>query len=97
MNEKINKIDERIQKQEYELKRLKTLKRKAESRKRAVEREQQRKDYTRKKILIGACILKIAEVNQDNHDKLMTQLDNFLINNRDRELFGLKPITQEYL
>lgn len=89
MSEKINKIDERIQKQEDELKRLKTLKRKAESRKRSAEREKQRKDDTRKKILIGACMLKITEENQENHEKLMMQLDRFLTNDRDRELFGL--------
>lgn len=91
MSEKINKIEERIQKQEDELKRLKSLKRKAESRKRAVEREKQRKDDTRKKILIGACMLKITEDNQENHDKLMLQLDRFLTSDRDRELFGLAP------
>ena len=91
MSEKINKIEERIQKQEDELKRLKALKRKAESRKRDVEREKQRKDDTRKKILIGACMLKITEDNQENHDKLMLQLDRFLTSDRDRELFGLAP------
>lgn len=91
MSEKINKIEERIQKQEDELKRLKALKRKAESRKRAVEREKQRKNDTRKKILIGACMLKITEDNQENHDKLMLQLDRFLTSDRDRELFGLAP------
>ncbi len=43
MNEKINKIDERIQKQEEEIKRLKALKRKAESTMKAKERERQKK------------------------------------------------------
>lgn len=95
MNDKINKIEERIQKQEDELKRLKSLKRKAESRKRAVEREKQRKDDTRKKILIGACMLKITEENQENYDKLMIQLDRFLTNDRDRELFGLNLKSEE--
>lgn len=89
MSDKINKIDERIQKQEDELKRLKALKRKAESRMRAAERNQQRKDDTRRKILIGACMLKITEDSQENHDKLMLQLDRYLTDNRDRELFGL--------
>lgn len=89
MSEKINKIDERIQKQEDELKRLKALKRKAESRKRSAEREQQRKDDTRKKILIGACMLKLAEENQEANERMLKQLDNFLTNDRDRDLFNL--------
>lgn len=89
MSEKINKIDERIQKQEDELKRLKALKRKAESRKRSVEREQQRKNDTRKKILIGACMLKLAEENQEVNEKMLKQLDKFLTNERDRNLFKL--------
>ena len=85
----------RIQKQEEEIKRLKALKRKAESRKRAKEREQQRKDDTRRKILIGACMLKITEENQENHDKLMLQLDRYLTDNRDRVLFGLGIINED--
>lgn len=89
MSEKINKIDERIQKQEDELKRLKALKRKAESRKRSAEREQQRKDDTRKKILIGACMLKLAEENQEANERMLKQLDKFLTNDRDRDLFNL--------
>lgn len=89
MSEKINKIDERIQKQEDELKRLKALKRKAESRKRSAEREQQRKDDTRKKILIGACMLKLAEENLEENERMLKQLDKFLTNDRDRDLFNL--------
>lgn len=89
MSEKINKIDERIQKQEDELNRLKALKRKAESRKRATEREQLRKDDTRKKILIGACMLKLAEGNQEANERMLKQLDKFLTNDRDRILFNL--------
>ena len=85
----------RIQKQEEEIKRLKALKRKAESRKRSKEREQQRKDDTRRKILIGACMLKITEENQENHDKLMLQLDRYLTDNRDRVLFGLGIINED--
>ena len=92
MSEKINKIEMRIKKQEEEIKRLKALKRKAESRKRAKEREQQRKDDTRRKILIGACMLKITEENPENHEKLMLQLDRYLTDNRDRVLFGLETI-----
>lgn len=74
---------------------MKSLKRKAESRKRSIEREQQRKDDTRKKILIGACMLKITEENQENHDRLMRQLDSFLTSNRDRVLFNLSLINEE--
>jgi len=87
MSEKINKIDERIQKQEEEIKRLKALKRKAESTMKAKERERQRKDDTRRKILIGACMMKLAEENQEANDRMLKQLDKFLTNERDRSLF----------
>lgn len=89
MSEKINKIDERIQKQEEEIKRLKALKRKAESTMKAKERERQRKDDTRRKILIGACMMKLAEENQEANDRMLKQLDKFLTNDRDRSLFDL--------
>jgi len=89
MSEKINKIDERIQKQEEEIKRLKALKRKAESTMKAKERERQRKDDTRRKILIGACMMKLAEENQEANDRMLKQLDKFLTNERDRSLFDL--------
>ncbi|MBS7825524.1 mobilization protein [Wohlfahrtiimonas chitiniclastica] len=89
MNEKINKIDERIQKQEEEIKRLKALKRKAESTMKAKERERQRKNDTRRKILIGACMMKLADENQDEKERLLKQLDKFLINEKDRSLFNL--------
>jgi len=87
MSEKINKIYERIQKQEEEIKRLKALKRKAESTMKAKERERQRKDDTRRKILIGACMMKLAEENQEANDRMLKQLDKFLTNERDRSLF----------
>lgn len=89
MTAELQRIQERIEKQKERLKQLEERKKRAESKKKAREREQKRKDDTRRKILIGACMLKITEESQENHNKLMLQLDRFLTNDRDRELFGL--------
>jgi len=56
---------------------------------RAKEREQQRKDDTRRKILIGACMMKLAEDNPEANDRMLKQLDRFLTEERDRKLFEL--------
>jgi len=62
----------------------------------AKEATQQRKDDTRRKILIGAYIL-------DKHDKadsmssLIVELDRFLFKPNDRSLFGLPPKNEKDL
>ena len=58
---------------------------------RAVESTKARKLDTRRKILAGACVLAIAEKDQDAGKRLRASLDEFLKLDRDRVLFGLKP------
>ena len=73
------------------LKRQEQLKAKIQKEKNK-EKEKSRKEDTRKKIIIGAAIIKETETN----DALKKWLDNY-INNRitkasERELFGLPPL-----
>ena len=58
---------------------------------RSVESTKARKLDTRRKILAGACVLAIAENDQDAARRLRKSLDEFLKLDRDRVLFGLTP------
>ncbi|ELV07233.1 Hypothetical protein F387_01956 [Wohlfahrtiimonas chitiniclastica SH04] len=44
---------------------------------------------TRRKILIGACMMKLAEENPEANDRMLRQLDRFLTEERDRKLLNL--------
>ena len=59
------------------------------ARERAKEKEQVRKDDTRRKILIGSCMLKITENDEQARAKLIAQMDKYLTDERDRKLFDL--------
>lgn len=58
----------------------------------AKEIAKQKKEDTRRKILIGAYFLQKYE-NDNNMEELSKQLDPFLTRKNDRKLFGL-PITE---
>ena len=72
------------------LKQLKAQRQAALAREKAKEKEQARKYDTRRKILIGSCMLKITEEDEQARAKLMAQMDRYLTDARDRALFGLK-------
>ncbi len=57
----------------------------------AKEAAAKRKADTRRKILAGAAVLANAERSPENHAELMRLLDKFLIQDRDRAVFGLPP------
>ncbi|EEY87951.1 hypothetical protein HMPREF0018_00698 [Acinetobacter radioresistens SH164] len=44
---------------------------------------------TRRKILIGSCMLKITGDDEKARAKLITQMDKYLTEERDRKLFNL--------
>lgn len=56
---------------------------------RNLESAKQRKLDTRRKILAGAWVLHRADQDPELHKDLLQGLDEFLIHNRDRELFDL--------
>lgn len=89
MSAQLDALEKRIQEQTEKLNQLRAQKQKAQNRLRAKEREQKRKDDTRRKILIGACMMKLAEDNPEANDRMLRQLDRFLTEERDRKLFQL--------
>lgn len=60
----------------------------------AKEATQQRKDETRRKILIGSYILDKYQ-KAGSLEKLFLELDKFLFKPYDRELFGFEPRKEE--
>ena len=86
-------IEARIKAQEEKLKQLKAQRQAALARERAKEKEQARKDDTRRKILIGSCMLKITEDDEQARAKLIAQMDKYLTDDKDRQLFNLTGLT----
>ena len=51
----------------------------------------ERKIDTRRKILVGAMMLKLADQHTETKEYILKHLDDFLEHPRDRELFDLAP------
>ncbi|WP_139787416.1 mobilization protein, partial [Klebsiella pneumoniae] len=60
-------------------------------RERTKQKEQQRKDDTRRKILLGSYLIKKMQ-NEANKEKILAELNEYLTENRDRQLFDLPDI-----
>lgn len=63
----------------------------------AHEVNRKRRDDTRRKVLIGAAIMARVQNQKDGwtEDKLLAMMDNFLSRPRERDLFGLEPLTTQ--
>ena len=85
----IDALNDKIQKQQERLKQLKAQKLALEAKEKKRIAEQQRKEDTRKKILLGAYLLKKMEESEANRQRILAELDEYLIEPRDRALFGL--------
>ena len=81
-------LDQRIAKQEERLKQLKAQKQAVLAREKKKITDQQRKDDTRRKILLGSLALKKME-NEENKIKILAELNEYLTEDRDRKLFNL--------
>ena len=81
-------LDQRIAKQEERLKQLKAQKQAVDAREKKKITEQQRKDDTRRKILLGSYLLKKME-NEANKEKILDEMNEYLTEDRDRKLFNL--------
>ena len=81
-------LEQKIAKQEERLKQLKAQKQAIEAREKAKQKEQDRKDDTRRKILLGSMLLKDME-NEEKKTKILADLNEYLTEDRDRKLFGL--------
>ncbi|ENV35451.1 hypothetical protein [Acinetobacter gerneri] len=81
-------LDQRIAKQEERLKQLKAQKQAVLAREKKKITDQQRKDDTRRKILLGSLALKQME-NEEKKTKILADLNEYLTEDRDKKLFGL--------
>lgn len=59
------------------------------------ESEQQRKEDTRRKILLGALMMELMEKGELDRDKIMARLDGFLTREIDRKLFDLPVVAKK--
>ncbi len=62
---------------------------------RAKEQTQQRKQETRRKILIGGVVLKMLKTGEMPQERLTAILDKHLQSDRDRALFDLSPLPKQ--
>ena len=90
----IDVLNEKIEKQLEKLKQLKAQKQAIEAREKKKISEQQRKDETRKKILLGSYLLKEME-DETQKIKILANLNTYLTQDRDRKLFDLPNIEEK--
>jgi len=93
MTKSAENIEKKIEAQLEKLKQLKAQKQAIEARERTKQKEQQRKDDTRRKILLGSYLIKKMQ-NEANKEKILAELNDYLTENRDRQLFDLPNIEE---
>jgi hypothetical protein len=81
-------LEKKIEAQLEKLKQLKARKQAIEARERSKQKEQERKDDTRRKILLGSYLIKKMQ-NEANKEKILAELNEYLTEDRDRRLFDL--------
>ena len=86
-------LEKKIEAQLEKLKQLKARKQAIEARERSKQKEQERKDDTRRKILLGSYLIKKMQ-NEANKEKILAELNEYLTEDRDRQLFDL-PLNPE--
>ena len=93
MTKSAENIEKKIEAQLEKLKQLKAQKQAIEAREKNKNKEQQRKDDTRRKILLGSYLIKKMQ-NEANKEKILAELNEYLTENRDRQLFDLPNIEE---
>ena len=86
-------LEKKIEAQLEKLKQLKARKQAIEARERSKQKEQERKDDTRRKILLGSYLIKKMQ-NEANKEKILAELNEYLTENRDRQLFDLPNVEE---
>lgn len=94
MTKSTENIEKKIEAQLEKLKQLKAQKQAIEARERTKQKEQERKDDTRRKILLGSYLIKKMNANEANKEKILAELNEYLTEDRDRQLFNLSPINE---
>ena len=87
-------LEKKIEAQLEKLKQLKARKHAIEAREKSKQKEQERKDDTRRKILLGSYLIKKMQANEANKEKILADLNEYLTEDRDRKLFDL-PLKTE--
>ena len=72
------------------MKQLKAQKQAIEARGKTKQKEQERKDDTRRKILLGSYLIKKMNANEANKEKILADLNEYLTEDRDRQLLTFK-------
>ena len=85
-------LEKKIEAQLEKLKQLKARKQAIEAREKSKQKEQERKDDTRRKILLGSYLIIKMNANEANKEKILAELNDYLTENRDRQLFELPDI-----
>ena len=88
MTKSAENIEKKIEAQLEKLKQLKAQKQAIEAREKNKKKEQERKDDTRRKILLGSYLIKKMQ-NEANKEKILAELNEYLTEDRDRKLFNL--------
>ena len=88
MTKSAENIEKKIEAQLEKLKQLKAQKQAIEARGKTKQKEQERKDDTRRKILLGSYLIKM-NANEANKEKILADLNEYLTEDRDRQLFNL--------
>ncbi|MFW1860124.1 mobilization protein [Acinetobacter defluvii] len=84
----IESLDQKIAKQQEKLNQLKAQKQAALAREKAKQKAQERKDDTRRKILLGSFLMKQMK-DEAQKQKILAELNEYLTEDRDRKLFNL--------
>ena len=87
-------LEKKIEAQLEKLKQLKARKQAIEAREKSKQKEQERKDDTRRKILLGSYLIKKMNHNEANKEKILAELSEYLTENRDRQLFNLPALNK---
>ena len=80
-------LEKKIEAQLEKLKQLKARKQAIEARERSKQKEQERKDDTRRKILLGSYLITKMQANEANKEKILAEINEYLTEDRDKKLF----------
>lgn len=88
----MDKLSERIETLEERLRQLRARQSRSALRQRTLQSRRERKDDTRRKILVGALVLAQVERGEVSQESLRNSLNEFLSRPHDRALFDLPPL-----
>ena len=93
MTKAAENLEKKIEAQLEKLKQLKARKQAIEAREKSKQKEQERKDDTRRKILLGSYLIKKMQENAANKEKILAEISEYLVEDRDRKLLSLPSKT----